>query len=522
MGENAASSRQIKIGAVVSYLAIFINIVAALIYTPWMVAKIGQSDYALYTLSVSLISIFMMDFGISSAVARFVAKYRAEGKEEQIKDFLGVVYKLFLAIACLIFVVLAVVFLCLGKIYRGLSPDEIDKFKILYLIVAGYSLFSFPFMPLDGILNSYEKFIQIKVCDLCRKLLTIGLIIVALIFDWGVFAVVASNAIAGIFVIGIKLVIIRKSGIPSARFTCRNRTLLKDIFTFSIWVTIMSIAQRCIFNLAPSILGIVSNSKEIAIFSPASALEGYFYTFAAAINGLFLPKVSRYIAENQRGQIMRLMIKIGKYQMLMLGLIFAGFCVVGKDFMILWMGEEYAFSYYGAMLILIPDLLSFSQQIATTMMIAENKVKLQSFGYILMAGICLGSSFVLSHFFGCLGACIAIALGYLVNYVYINIVYSRALRLPMKEFYKKCYARTLPVIIGCIAIGFVFMRFITRVSWLFLLLKGSIVVVLYGIFAAAVAFTKEERKTLVLKAKGLLRRKSKQEGDSDEETGKIC
>ena len=64
---------QLKAGAFISYFSMAFNIIAGLIYTPWMVAKIGQSNYGLFTLANSLIAIFMLDFGLSSAVSRFLA-----------------------------------------------------------------------------------------------------------------------------------------------------------------------------------------------------------------------------------------------------------------------------------------------------------------------------------------------------------------------------------------------------------------------------------------------------------------
>ena len=80
-------SKQLRIGIVLSYLAIGINILSGLIYTPWMLSKIGDSDYGLYTLATSIISIFTIDFGMSAAVARFVAKYRVEGQQDKIDRF---------------------------------------------------------------------------------------------------------------------------------------------------------------------------------------------------------------------------------------------------------------------------------------------------------------------------------------------------------------------------------------------------------------------------------------------------
>ena len=85
-------------GALISYFTMGFNIIAGLLYTPWMVSKIGQADYGLYTLANSLIAIFMLDFGLGSAVSRFVSKYRAEGNQDAVRNIMGVIYKLYLII----------------------------------------------------------------------------------------------------------------------------------------------------------------------------------------------------------------------------------------------------------------------------------------------------------------------------------------------------------------------------------------------------------------------------------------
>ena len=108
--------KQLKIGAVLSYFSIALNLVAGLLYTPWMVAQIGKADYGLYTLANSLISLFLVDFGLSTATSRYVSKYRAENNQEKVDNFLGVIYKLYLIIDAVILAAFAVVFFFLGSI----------------------------------------------------------------------------------------------------------------------------------------------------------------------------------------------------------------------------------------------------------------------------------------------------------------------------------------------------------------------------------------------------------------------
>ena len=82
-------NKQIKFGALLAYFGIGVNILSGLLYTPWMVDRIGKGDYGLYTLANSLITLFLVDFGMSAAVSRYVSNYRAENRKDKIENFLG-------------------------------------------------------------------------------------------------------------------------------------------------------------------------------------------------------------------------------------------------------------------------------------------------------------------------------------------------------------------------------------------------------------------------------------------------
>jgi O-antigen/teichoic acid export membrane protein len=56
------STNKIKRGALMSYIAIAVNILAGLLYIPWMVGQIGKDNFGLYTLATSLISMFCVLF----------------------------------------------------------------------------------------------------------------------------------------------------------------------------------------------------------------------------------------------------------------------------------------------------------------------------------------------------------------------------------------------------------------------------------------------------------------------------
>ena len=241
----------------------------------------------------------------------------------------------------------------------------------------------------------------------------------------------------------------------------------------------------------------VSNSKEIALFSPANSLEGYFYMFAAAVNGLFLARISRYIAKNEEDKLFDLMVNVGRYQMVVMGLIFIGFLCVGKDFMRIWMGAEYEGAAFCAILMFVPDLLLFTQQIANDTVIAKNEVKHYAFSNIGMAVICVILSFILARPLGALGSCIAIAVSYFFTFLYMNVVYYKKLNLDIFTFFKKCYVSfILPYLITIVLSKLIVSR-LPAGGWVLLGVKALIISVIYIVSVWLLALNPEEKETLL-------------------------
>lgn len=488
------STRQIKRGAIMSYISIAVSIIAGLLYTPWLVRQIGQDNFGIYTLATSIISMFILDFGLSSAVSRFASKYNAEGDQESVNNVLGIAYRIYLVIDIIILITLIIVYFNLEFIYKELTLSELARFRVVYIIASIFSIFSFPFISLNGILTSYERFVELKMCDLLHKITSVLLIITALINGFGLYALVTANAVSGVVTILIKIIIIKRKTPVKVNIKYKNKTMVGEIFNFSAWSTIVSIAQRFIFNITPSVLGALSGTISISIFGIASSLEGYVYLIANAINSLFLPKVSRLvIKENASDNLLKLMIKVGRIQLAIIGLILIGFITLGKEFILLWMGEDYILSYYCAIFLILPSIVYLPQRIGNTAIVALNKVKLQAFVFIVMASVNIVLSVVLSYFFGALGASISICLSYFIRCAGMNIIYYKSLEINIIKYFKGCHIKLAIPLFLTLAVGiFVNYLFINQ-NWIIFILKGTLLVTAYLIIMWVLGFNKYEK-----------------------------
>lgn len=454
---------QIKMGALLSYLTIAFNMIAGLIYTPWMISQIGQSHYGLYTLANSVITMLVMDFGIGAAVSRFISKYNAEGDLEATNRFLGVVYKLYLAIAMIVFAALVVLYFFIDGLYANLSSDEMEIFKVLYVIVGLFSVISFPFVNLNGILIAHERFVELKLADVFHKVFIVVAMVLCLLMGQGVFALVLVNAIAGLLTIVLKLWVIKRKTPIKIRFKYRDKGLLKEIFSFSAWTTVGSLAQRMIFNITPSIIAAVSitGTLGVAVFGVATTIEGYVFIFSTAINGMFMPRIAKIVHDGKKQeQLVPLMNKVGRLQCMIIGLLVVGFIALGESFVTdIWNKPDYSESYICAVLLILPSFLHQPMEVANTTMIVENKVKQQAVVLLIMGGLNVALSLVLSKYYGALGASVSIFIAYMVRTVLMTVLYQRTLHLDMWSFFKETFMKLVPQLILTLAVGMVFSHF---------------------------------------------------------------
>ena len=256
-----------------------------------------------------------------------------------------------------------------------------------------------------------------------------------------------------------------------------------------------------VFNITPTIIGIVTiaATEAIALFGVISTIEGYFYTISTVINGMFIAKITRICnKENYKDELTDLSIKVGKFQYFVNGLLIVGFVLVGKDFMLLWMGIDFMPAYYGILFVVTPGLFFNSLQIANTALIVQNKIKYQAIMNVFV-GVCnVFTSFYLSYKFGAVGASASICVAYFMRVILNFAIIKYKLEFDLKRYLKKCYVKMsiplLTALIICLPV-----IFFEQYTWISLLIKSIIISIVYTLIAFFVGLDRTERNTIIIK-----------------------
>lgn len=466
-------------GAIISYVAIFLNIAISFLYTPWMLRQVGASDYGLYSLIISFISYFIVDFGLTSAIARFVAKYRAEGNDKKVENILGLTLNVFVLIDVAIFLCLIVCYFFITDIFTGLTTAELEKLKVLYVIAGTFSVLSFCLKPLDGALTAYEYFVAAKLIDMVYKVGSVTLIVVALYLGGNIYHLVLLNGGLSFLTSVFRYFYWRKqTGLtPNLRF--RDRLEVKAIFTFSGWTFLVGLAMRFRLNLVPSILGIFSNSCQITIFSLGLTIEGMLFTLTSALNGLFLPKVSRLVFSEDDQSIMELMIRVGRIQLFLITCIITGFLVCGRTFIMLWVGEEYKDVYYITLALIIPFAIAVTVQIAMDKIFAVGKIKHTAKAVFVTSIVGLVASCCFASEYGAIGCGLSSAVASLFTQLWYLCIFKKEIHMDIKTFFKECHAKILPLLSVLSVSFYLLYTYMNIQNWLGMFISAGIYVICF-------------------------------------------
>ena len=172
-----------KLGVILSYVSLFATTIIQLVYTPLLIRMLGNSEYGLYSLVYSIIGyLTILDLGFGNALVVYTTKYREQNKVEEVKRLHGMFNLIFKIIGIVAFLVGIVIYFNVNKIFgANMSSIELDKMRIMMIILSFNLAFTFFFNIYSSIITSYEKFTYQKIMSILNTILR-PLIMIPLLF----------------------------------------------------------------------------------------------------------------------------------------------------------------------------------------------------------------------------------------------------------------------------------------------------------------------------------------------------
>ena len=430
---------QIKIGALLSYVVLALNNLVGLLYTPFMLRMMGKSEYGLYSIAASIVAyLTILDLGFSNAVVRYTAKFRAENKlEEQYKMF-GMFFLLYCGIGLITLLAGSVLYINAESIFdSSMTPNELSRTKVILLLMIFNLSITFPFSIFGSIITAYEQFIFQKIIAISRIILNTATMIVLLNMGYKALAMVIVATIFNILTLGINFLYCKHNLKIKLIFSKFQWSFLKEISIYSFWIFLNAIMDNIYWSSGQIILGAMAGTAVVAVYAIAIQLQNFYMNFSTAINGVFLPKMTALVVQDDdKAVISDIFIKIGRIQYCVMALILSGFILFGKQFINLWAGKGYAQAYTIALLFFIPLTIPLIQNMGIIILQARNQMKFRCLLYLVISVASLALQIPLAHKYGGVGCAIAIAIALLLGQgIIMNIYYQTKQKINIVRFW---------------------------------------------------------------------------------------
>lgn len=433
--------RQIKAGVVLSYATLALNNIIALVYTPFMLRMMGQSEYGLYSLVASVVAyLTIMDFGFGNAIVRYTAKYNAEGRRKEQYSLFGMFLSIYIAIGILSLTAGAWLYFNVEELFgTTMSATELSEARVMVLLMVANIALTFPLSLFPSVIMAYENFVFHKAVNIIRIFLQPCIMLPLLFFGYKAVAMVVVTTALNLLTQAVYCWYCFSRLHIRISFSSFDKTLLREISTYSFYVFLTIIVDRAFWSTGQFILGVLSGTEDVAVYSLVVQICNYYMSFSLAISGVFLPKITHYVATGRAmSEISDMFVRIGRLQFMVLGYILSGFILFGRPFIHYWAGAGYEMVYPLAVLLMIPQTVPLIQNLGISILQAQNRQMFRSFLNVTVALISVFVGYRLTKAYGITGCAAATAMALAVGHgVILNWYYCTRIKIDILSFWRQ-------------------------------------------------------------------------------------
>lgn len=412
-------SRIRRLGRNYQFLAVsrIINIIVYFILFPLIVLHVGKELYGVYLLGVTINGYFStFDLGVGSAVKKYVPEYIGRKDSKGLRSVINASFSFFVIFGLVAAGILYFLSF-LGPTLFKVTPANETIMRNLFLVFAAVAVFHWPLQTFRGVVQGLQRYdwlaglntvVQIGYLIGTYFLLIrgFGIVSIAILFqslvlsaDFVFFLVSHSH------IKGLKL-----------RFPCLRQEILKEIFSFSIYVFLASIAGIVILSIDDLVISVFVSVAAVTIYKVAFIMQTMIRTINSMLGSPLMTLCAEMEGAGEYEKQQQLLLKGTRYMTLLVLPVIAIAIIFSERFILIWMGPEFREAILPAQILLFFWLFNITLEVGTASLTAKGIVRPILWILIIVAVCNLSLSLILVRFLGILG----VALGTTISMVLIN------------------------------------------------------------------------------------------------------
>ena len=330
-------------GVAMNWLALGFSLCVAFFLSPFVVHRLGNAAYGVWTLVVSLISFLgLLDLGLRAAVTRYVSRHHAQDDHSNANRVISAALwlRFWIGLSAIL----------IGMILAWLAPRHFHmpvELRTAASLAIGVAAASLAVTLLGGVfggvlaaLHRFDLLSTVTILQTTVRALGVvwllrgGHGIVALA-GWEFVVVLAAN---------LCLVLLAYRNYPQLkiRFEKPKGEILNTIGEFSAYAFIIQICIQVMYYTDNLVVGVFVSAVGVTFYSIGGTLIEYLRQLIASVATTFLPLASKLEADGQWEKLQKLLVQGTNVALVVSLPIEVALFFRGSTFIGLWMGSQYA------------------------------------------------------------------------------------------------------------------------------------------------------------------------------------
>ncbi len=464
-----------------SWLSLGVNVVVSIILTPLILHHLGDSAYGLWALVFSFAGYFnIFDFGLSSAVIRYVSRFNAMRDYEQLTKYVNCVLFVFTCIAVFLLMATLVVSWYVNTIFH-ISPALHHTARLLFLLVGCMFALQFPGDVFVGVLEGMQEFWWEYLVKTVAGVLR--LVLITAVLERGLGLLSISMVAIGLSLASyIAYIVIAYRRLP-LRFSPKlpDFATLREIMAYSATTFTSIVAGGFTATAGNTIIGIFLTTADITPFAIATKFIQYASRIVQSSSVIFTPMSSHFDATGELNRLRRVFILGNRACAFMAFPACLGMLILGRSAIEVWVGARYAWCYGLLAILIVPSTLQFAQLASPKILYGMAQHLTLGKARLIEAAANVVLSIILLHYYGVWG----VALGAAIPKLFVCVFFlpghlCRILKVSIPSFLWQAYMWPLTIFLPMAAVVYFLHRRFAPHNLLSLVAQALAGILVYG------------------------------------------
>ena len=350
------------VSALSNYAGRLVTLATWFFLTPYILGRLGDSDYGLYALIGSVTGYAaLLDFGMTTAVTRFVAESHARRQPEEAEAVVATALSLYTGLAVLVILVSVLLAPWISGLFH-LSLGLQRTAGVLIVVAGVGTAVSFPGALPYAVLAGTQRFDLASILSIVGTLATGAGIWFALQAGYGLVGVIAVHPILTLLMVAPGVILVRRA-IPGFRFGWRaaRRALVRKVVSFSSVLFVINVASQVQTKTDEIVIGAYLPIADITPYSIARRLSEIPQLLASQFVKILLPMATQLHTASAAEGLRSMYVTSTRLTVAMVSALTCGLCLLARPFISIWAGPQYADSARLLTVLAIAGMVDLSQ-----------------------------------------------------------------------------------------------------------------------------------------------------------------